>query len=267
MTTPFSWSNTAQITLGSCMPCLHPVFSSDSLQNTPNTNRRSNSTSGEPESYNPAVNRIPRARPDELQGLLVDSSDNERAETLSLHLNPGRGGRRKRKSKSTANGSGKPRRITLFGFDFFGRPPPIQLPDDDDADDAPLFCPHRRSSGSTPTTTLTTQTFDSDAAPLDISTIQSISVSKASEAAEAELKRLKEKEERRQRRKARKEMKRLVEAGVVGDGEEFQGFQGSGGLALLKRPSGAGAGGLSIPAIERRFWTLRIRPSSNSRGR
>ena len=32
---------------------------------------------------------------------------------------------------------------------------------------------------------------------------------------------------------------RLVEAGVVGDGEEFEGFQGSGRLALLKRPSGA----------------------------
>ena len=47
------------------------------------------------------------------------------------------------------------------------------------------------------------------------------------------------KEERRQRRKA---MKRLVEAGVVGDGEEFEGFQGSGELALLKRPSGAGGG-------------------------
>ena len=37
-------------------------------------------------------------------------------------------------------------------------------------------------------------------------------------------------------------MKRLVEPGVVGDEEEFEGFQGSGGLALLKRPSGAGGG-------------------------
>ena len=128
----------------------------------------------------------------------------------------------------------------MFGFDLFGRPP-IQLPDDD-ADDAPLFRRHRHrsGSGSTPTTTLTTQTFDSDAAPLDVSTIQEISVSKATEAAEAEVKRLKEKEERRQRRKARKAMRRLVEADVVGDGEEFEGFQGSGGLALVKRPTGAG---------------------------
>ena len=156
------------------------------------------------------MNRIPRARPDELQGLLAGSSDEE---TLSSHSNPR------------------------------GRPP-IQLPDDgaEDQEHALLFPRHRSGSGTTPTTTLTTQTFDSDAAPLHISTIQEITVSKATEAVEAEVNRLKEKEERRQRRKARKAMKRLVEAGIVGDGEEFEGFQGSGGLALLKRPSGAGGG-------------------------
>ena len=33
-------------------------------------------------------------------------------------------------------------------------------------------------------------------------------------------------------------MKRLVDAGVIGDGEEFEGFRGGGGLALLKRLSG-----------------------------
>ena len=32
----------------------------------------------------------------------------------------------------------------------------------------------------------------------------------------------------------------MVKAGVVDDGEEFDGFQGSGGLALVKRPSGVG---------------------------
>ena len=108
-------------------------------------------------------------------------------------------------------------RCSLFGFDLFGRPP-IQLPDDD-VDDALSFLRHCRGSGSTstptPRTTLTTQTFDTDAAPSDISTIQEISVFKATE---AEAKSLKEKEERRQRRKARKETGRLVEAGVVDDG-------------------------------------------------
>ena len=52
---------------------------------------------------------------------------------------------------------------------------------DDDADEEPL--------------TLNTQTFDSDAALLDISTIQEISVSKATEATEAKAERLKEKVE------------------------------------------------------------------------
>ncbi|EDR01225.1 uncharacterized protein LACBIDRAFT_333463 [Laccaria bicolor S238N-H82] len=116
--------------------------------------------------------------------------------------------------------SGKHRRITLFGFDLFGRPP-IQLPDDDaDADVAPLF---RRHSSGTPTTTLTTQTFDSGAAPLGISTIHEISGSKACEAAEAEAKPLKEKEERRQRRKAREEMKSLVWLAM---GRNLKGFRG-----------------------------------------
>ena len=59
------------------MTRLRPVSSSDSLH----TNRRHTSTSSReelPGPYNPAINRILRARPDELQGLLTDSSDNER---------------------------------------------------------------------------------------------------------------------------------------------------------------------------------------------
>ena len=123
----------------------------------------------------------------------------------------------------------------MFGFDLFGRPP-IQL-SDDDVDDALSFLRHCRGSGDTstptPRTTLTTQTFDSDATQLDISTIQKISVSKATE---VEAKGLEEKEARRQRRKARKEMRRLEEAGVVGDGEEFKGFQESGGATSSSGP-------------------------------
>jgi hypothetical protein len=77
-------------------------------------------------------------------------------------------------------------------------------------------------------------------------------------------------------------MRRLVEAGVVGDGEEFEGFQGSGGLALLKRPSGAGGGLrlrlrralilvrnrtlLSVPAMREVLGTL-YPPLLPSRGR
>ena len=152
----------------------------------------------------------------------------------------------------------------LFGFDLLGRPP-IQLPDS--APNALLFRRHHSGSGTTPTTTLTTQTFDSFAAPLHISTIQEISVSKATEAAEAEAKRLKEKEEMRQRRKA---MKRLVEAGAVGDGEQFEGFQGSGGLAdygYLFVGVTSLSFAISIPAIQRRLCALCISSSSSSGGR
>ena len=181
LATPFSWTDVTQIALGSCMTCLRPISSSDSLH----TNRRPNSTSsGEerPEPYNPVIPQHPAHRPDKLPSLLADS----------LHSNPGRGRRGGGKRKSKLGANGKPRRIALFGFDLFGRPP-IQLPDDDaedDEDEALLFRRHRHrsGSGSTPTTTLTTQTFDSDAAPLDISTIQEISVSKATEAAEADVK-------------------------------------------------------------------------------
>ena len=101
-----------------------------------------------------------------------------------MRSDPGRRGR-KRKSKTAAS-----EKITLFGFDLVGRPL-IQLPDEDE-DNALSFRRHRSGSGSTATTTLTTQTFDSDAAPLDISAIQDISVPKATEAAQTEVKRLKE---------------------------------------------------------------------------
>jgi hypothetical protein len=78
----------------------------------------------------------------------VDFSDNERAETVSLLPNPRRG-RRGGKWKLKSGRNGKPRRITLFGFDIFGRPP-IQLAEDED--DALLFRRHRSGSGTSGST-------------------------------------------------------------------------------------------------------------------
>jgi hypothetical protein len=92
----------------------------------------------------------------------VDFSDIERGRRF-FASNPEEGDGEGKEAKSGRNG--KPRRITLFAFDLFGRPP-IQLAEDED--DALLFRRHRSGSGvdaPTPTTTLTTQTFDSDAAP------------------------------------------------------------------------------------------------------
>jgi len=204
MTSPFSWSDTVKIAFISCFPFVKPAADEH-----------------EDQLHNPTINRIPRARPDELQGLLVDDLNSE---TLSLHLNPGRARNSKRKRTK------KHRRITFFGYNLFGRP--IQLSDEDDA----LY--YRRDGSLTPntnTTTHSTSTFDSDAAPLDSDAIAALSSSTAAQASvDMETQRLKEKEERRQRRREKKELKRLPESmavqGIIGDGDVFEGFQGSGGL-------------------------------------
>ena len=212
MTSPFSWSDTVKIAFISCLPCLK---------------QRSEH---EDQSHNPAINRIPRARPDELQGLLADVDTDVDAETLSLHFNPGRSKRNKKKRTKRHD---NPRRITFFGYNLFGRP--IQLPDEDDA----LY--NRGNGNLTPSTTITahsTSTFDSDAAPLDSDTIAALSSSNitaaAQSSADVEAQRLKEKEERRQRRREKNEIKRLGESmaaqGIIGDGDVFEGFQGSGGF-------------------------------------
>jgi len=231
MAAPFSWSDTVKITFGSCMPCLQPTAEEESAS----------------EDHNPAINRIPRARPDELQGLLADPDTDGEAETMSLHSNPGRGQRnRNKKKRKSKKSSDNPRRITLFGYDLFGRPPPVHLPND--SEDA--F--YSRRSSLTPSAIVTTHstasTFDSDAAPLDADAIAALSSpttapaaleAAVQAAAAAEVQRLKEKEERRQRRKEKKERKRLADAlahqGVVDQDAEFEGFQGSGDQALPPR--------------------------------
>jgi len=229
MASPFSWSDTVQIAFGSCLQC---------LKNTP-------SPEEEPENQDPTINRIPRARPDELQGLLADPDTDVEAERLSLHSNPGRQRNRNKKKRRAKQNDGNRRGITLFGYDLFGHaaPPPIQLPDGVDDALYPDSGASRRRGIATPksltTAHSTASTFDSDAAPLDSEAIAAMSSPSAIEAAaqaaaEAEAQRLKEKEERRKRRREKKELKRVAEAlarqGIVGDGEgeDFEGFQGSG---------------------------------------
>ena len=217
MTSPFSWSDTVKIAFISCLPCLK--LNSDQH------------SEHEDQLHDPTVNRIPRARPDELQGLLADVDTDVDAETLSLHFNPGRSKRNMKKKRTKRQDN--PRRITFFGYNLFGRP--IQLPDDDDA----LY--HRRNGNLTPNTTITahsTSTFDSDAAPLDSGTIAALSsldiTAAAQTSADLEAQRLKEKEDRRKRRRENNGLKRLGESmaaqGIIGDGDVFEGFQGSGGF-------------------------------------
>src|SRR6266540_1961800 len=112
----FSWSDTLKIVFKSCSSCLWTNSEDDGLSNS--------------EEHNPAINNIPRARPDELQGLLADVDTDVEAERMSLHSNPGVGSQRKRKkNRRKTKRTDNPRRITLFGYNLFGRPP-IQLADD-----------------------------------------------------------------------------------------------------------------------------------------
>jgi hypothetical protein len=230
----FSWSDTFKIAFQSCLPCLRP--------------NASDNASFQDADSNPHIgtSRIPRARSDELQGLLADVPDTDgEAESMSLHSNPGHTQQRKIKKKSRRRSKNNPQRkfMSLFGYHLFGRPS-IQLADD--SEDA-LYV--RRGITVTPNTysSSSTTTFDSDAAPLDTDAIDALSsptaaaavIEAAQASAEVEARRLWAKEERRRRRQQQKQMKRSLAKQAVGDeGEEFKGFQGSGGESpFLQKPS------------------------------
>lgn len=188
----FSWSDGLRAALAPCLTCLHCKTREDS-DNEDSQNR------------DRGPDYVPRARADELEGLLADADD---AETLSLHSNIGHGRKRKQRAR---RGKG----IKLFGFDLFGRPP-IHLPEDDDD---PLSPPRR-------TRTISGSTVDSDASPLDPSTIEQLSVARAAESAAQEEADRQAKEERRRRRRERKAHKAALAAALErGHGEDFEGFQ------------------------------------------
>lgn len=200
----FSWSDSIHAALSSCLPCLQSSDDHhDNDQQEQFGARQRNGLS--------FVVPPPRARPDELEGLLADS-DSPDAETLSLHSNIGDERRRKKRRK--------PRKgITLFGYNLFGKPP-IHLPDSDDEDTASS----RRSR------TISTSTLDSDAAPLDASVLDEQAVARlAAATAAAEEEQRKAKEERRRLRRERRELKRMALAMAMnmhqqhGEGE-FEGF-------------------------------------------
>ncbi|KAJ2917921.1 hypothetical protein MD484_g2480, partial [Candolleomyces efflorescens] len=208
-----SWRDTFGTALASCVPsssscfpCLRRVPSDDSLLDHGNSNP-SSTTAPTPQSQpqpshhhtnaNPFTNvshGIPRARPDELQGLLSDptSGSDSDIDRVSLHSNFGRNRHRRKKKKN----GGANKKITLFGFDLFNisgsrkaRPAPITLGDDDDAiygtvgsggasngatptssSTGSAIIPHRKKNTSITTAT----TFDFDAAPLDTARIEEL---------------------------------------------------------------------------------------------
>jgi hypothetical protein len=220
-----SWLDGIQAAISSCLPCLRHAPPNDSP-----------TTPAGDISYDHSAQRIRRARPDELAGLLTDTD--VEAETLSLHSNVGDTRRRRMKAKKRG------KRITLFGWNLFGHPQ-IQLPDDDGDE---------RIDSSLPRATRvravsSSSTVDSDAPALDPATIASLTSPQLQErvlAAEAEDRRLKE--ERRNRRRARKEQKNAALALKLEAGE-FEGFQGSGSdlmYTLSTPPSSATAHNNSV---------------------
>ncbi|CCM01341.1 uncharacterized protein FIBRA_03391 [Fibroporia radiculosa] len=189
-TLQFSWADGLRAALSSCLYC----FPSSDRDDHPH----------EP---------LPRARPDELEGLLADSDSGD-AETLSLHSNLGDERRRKKRKRT-------PKGIRVFGYDLFGRQP-IHLPESDDEGGG-----HSRS-GTRARTISSSSTLDSDAAPLDASALDEASVARlAAATAAAEEEQRKAKEERRRLRRERKELKRMALAMAMGlqPGQE-QGFEG-----------------------------------------
>ena len=193
----FSWSDSVYAVLAPCLSCLRTRREADDEDHGPHF--------------------IPRARPDELEGLLADTDD---AETLSLHSTVGdhNGRRRKRRAESSHKG------VKLFGFYLFGRPP-IHLPDDEESAESGARHSARRIER---TRTISASTLDSDASPLDASTIDELTAARVAEriAQQREAERL-AKEERRRQRRERIEAKRaaLALALHADEGEEFEGFQ------------------------------------------
>ncbi|OAX40549.1 hypothetical protein K503DRAFT_687342, partial [Rhizopogon vinicolor AM-OR11-026] len=195
----FSYKDSIRAAFASCLPCISSTVPVQSNDNT-YTDARTHS---------------------ELEGLLRDA-DTE-AETLSLHSNIG-AGRRKQRKRPTFS-------LTLFGYTLFGRPP-IYLSDDED-----------ERGWRRPLGTVSSSTLDSDAAPLDASTIARLSspdrIEVEQQRREEEARRKAERKARRRERRERERMSTLLtlNGGSLAEGDNFEGFQGSGESSLLPLPA------------------------------
>lgn len=206
----FSWSDSVQAVFGSCLHCFRTPH-----EETEDENPSHHHTAG-------SGTRVPRARADELEGLLADSDE---AETLSLHSNIGDRNRRRKKKPRNKKG------IRVFGFDLFGRPPIYLSEDEDGGLTGGRGSQRRRHSvdaeaeDSDRVRTLSTSTLDSDASPLDLSTINELSAAQMAASLAREEEERKAKEERRKKRKERKERRKNALVLTMDHGEgEFEGF-------------------------------------------
>jgi len=204
----FSWSDSVKAAFAPCLSCLN--FASRTHHNDRPSSRNS-------------------SRPD-LDRLLQDVDTDTEAETLSLHSNIG-GSRRKKKKR------GPPKNIALFGYNLFGKPP-IRLEGDDELT-AAITSPVGGHGSSNPVKkSISTTTLDSDAAPLDPSTIAQLSTVHSPSPGPSE-EELRSKEERRRRRRERKERKEALVRAMGQADAEFEGFPGSGsGVPAPSSPRG-----------------------------
>ena len=204
----FSWSDSVKAAFAPCLSCLS--FSSRTHRND------------QPSSQN-------SSRPD-LDRLLQDVDTDTEVETLSLHSNIG-DLRRKRKKKKR----GPSKSITLFGFNLFGKPP-IRLEGDDDLAAVTTSPTGGHNSSNTVKKSISTSTLDSDAAPLDPSTIAQLSAAQSPSPGPSE-EEARGKEERRRRRREKKDMKEALARAMARSDAEFEGFPGSGpGLSAPSSP-------------------------------
>lgn len=203
----FSWSDSVKAVFAPCLSCLSPTCRA-------HRNDRPSSQGS--------------SRPD-LDRLLQEVDTDTEAETLSLHSNIG-DSRRKRKKKR-----GPPKTITFFGYNLFGKPP-IRLEGDDDFSSAIVPPVGGRSSSRTVKKSISTSTLDSDAAPLDPSTIAQLSTAQPSPPGTSDEEQ-RRKEERRRRRRERRERKEALARAMGQADEEFEGFPGSGpGVSVSPSP-------------------------------
>lgn len=218
----FSWADRIRATVGTCLPCFAPGRCG------------TGDDSGTENEGQPARARL--SNYDELERLMGDVEETDvDAETVSLHSNIGSGQRRKKKRRTKKN-------IQLFGYNLFGRPS-IYLSESEDETQNPRARRLRISTGfPSAHSSSSLSAFDSDASPLDVATVSNPQEVAARAARELELREAEErlrqeerqqKEERRRRKKERRELKRVADALANGasmnmDGEEFEGFQGSG---------------------------------------
>ncbi|KAN0085649.1 hypothetical protein V8E55_006783 [Tylopilus felleus] len=224
----FSCTDNVRAAFASCLPCFIASHSEPRLNPPSNA---ANTSLSDP--------LRPSSSSNDLEHLLRDSD----SDGISLHSNLGAAAHRRSKHRRRPKYS-----LTLFGYTLFGRSP-IHLSDDDDDD--PLRVGGRRARALV---TNSSSTLDSDAAPLDASTIERLTspdhFAALAAQRESERRRLEEEEEahrkaerraRRQERKARERAAALMSLTGASSHPDFEGFQGSGMVptqAVLDHPAG-----------------------------